>query len=191
MKDLDEQEVKIVKELIRNPRISDNQISKKTGVPVMSVNRKRKSMEEKGILNYNTIVTRGNTETKVFKPRQLYTVQFKIGVTKDEYIEGMKDDKVFKGPNSRYYVNSYLGEQHGHLSLVIMLEANTHAELLEVFNGKIVPHLKQKFGEDCINAISTVRLYIPIRIHHNYMPLFNMENGVIREDWPDDWIFVQ
>ena len=34
---LDKQEVKIVRELIRNPRISDNAISNKTGIPVTGI----------------------------------------------------------------------------------------------------------------------------------------------------------
>ena len=45
MRQLDEQEKSIVKALIRDPRLSDNQISKVTKVPVMSVNRKRKKLD--------------------------------------------------------------------------------------------------------------------------------------------------
>ena len=52
MRQLDEQERRIVRELIKDPRISDNQIAKNTRVPVMTVNRKRKLLEEKGLLNY-------------------------------------------------------------------------------------------------------------------------------------------
>ena len=40
---LDEKEQKIVKELIKNPRISDTQIAKNTNIPVMTINRKRKA----------------------------------------------------------------------------------------------------------------------------------------------------
>ena len=54
LRKLDNQEIKIVKALIRNPRISDNQIGLRTGVPIRTVNRKRKKMEEKGLLKYYT-----------------------------------------------------------------------------------------------------------------------------------------
>ena len=54
MRDLDKQERLIIRELIKNHRISDNKIGKNTGIPVMSVNRKRKSMEKEGLLTYYT-----------------------------------------------------------------------------------------------------------------------------------------
>ena len=191
MRKLDEQEIKIIKELIRNPRTSDNQISKKTKVPVMSVNRKRKRLEEEGILNYHTVVSRGDPKKKSFRARQLYTIQFKIGVTQEMYIEALRNDKQVKEENAKHHVNSYLGEKDGHLTLIVMLEAENHDKLLAVFNGKIIPNIKKRFGEDCIKKIYTVRLYRPVRVHNNYLPLFNMEKGVIRENWPDEYIFVQ
>ena len=30
----------------------------------------------------------------------------------------------------------------------------------------------------------------PIRIKHNYIPMVNMRDGVIKKDWPDEGIFV-
>ena len=44
MRDLDKKEKLIIKELVKNPRISDNQIAKNTGLAVKSVNRKRKKL---------------------------------------------------------------------------------------------------------------------------------------------------
>ena len=38
----------IIRALIRNPRVSDNQIGLMTGVPIRTVNRKRKNMEKQG-----------------------------------------------------------------------------------------------------------------------------------------------
>ena len=49
---LDEQEQKIIKELIRDPRISDNQIGRNTKIPVKTVNRKRKNLEQRNIISY-------------------------------------------------------------------------------------------------------------------------------------------
>ena len=31
---------------------------------------------------------------------------------------------------------------------------------------------------------------MPIRIKHNYIPVVNRKDGVIRPDWTDDGIFV-
>ena len=52
MRKFDKQEEMIIKELIRNSRISDNQIAKNTRIPVTTVNRKRKLLEEEGFIHY-------------------------------------------------------------------------------------------------------------------------------------------
>ena len=46
----DDQERAILKALIRDPRQSDNHISKVTGVPTPTVRRKRKRLEDEGLL---------------------------------------------------------------------------------------------------------------------------------------------
>jgi len=51
---LDDKEVLIVKELIKNPRSSDNGISKITKIPVKTVNRKRKGLESRNLISYYT-----------------------------------------------------------------------------------------------------------------------------------------
>ena len=42
----DEQELLILKALIRDPRMSDNRIGKLTGVPIRTVSRKRQRLEK-------------------------------------------------------------------------------------------------------------------------------------------------
>jgi len=53
-----------------------------------------------------------------------------------------------------------------------------------------VPSLRKNHGPDSIEEISTLRLLSPIRVFHNYVPLVNMQNGVLHTDWTDDAIFV-
>ena len=72
---LDEHEVKIIRELIRNPRISDNKISKRTKIPVMTVNRKRKRLEEQKLLRYYTSINKGEFGLKIFGAKALYIIQ--------------------------------------------------------------------------------------------------------------------
>src|SRR4051812_31580855 len=52
MKQLDQQERLIVRQLIRDPRESDNGIGELTGVNVRTVGRKRQRMEQSGVLSY-------------------------------------------------------------------------------------------------------------------------------------------
>ncbi len=190
IRELDENERKVVRELIKNPRISDNQISKNTKVPVMTANRKRKQLEKENLLRYFTSFDTGEFGTGTFKAKQLYIIKFKIGITRNDYIEKLEKDKRFQQFNASYISMSYLGEKDGHLALILVLDAETDSLLVDEFNGKILPHLKEKLGDDCIKEIITTKISNTIRRHHNYLPSINIENGIIKKDWPDDWIFV-
>ena len=189
-RELDESERKMVRELIKNPRISDNQIAKNTKVPVMSVNRKRKQLEKENLLRYFASFDTGEFGTGTFKAKQLYIIKFKIGITREEYINNTEKDKRFQQFNASYISLSYLGEKDGHLALVMVLDAKTDSLLVDEFSGKIIPHLKEKLGNDCIKEIITTKISNTLRRHHNYLPDINMGDGVIKKDWPDDWIFV-
>lgn len=190
MPDLDEQEIRITKELIKNPRSSDNAISRATGIPVMTVNRKRKKLEEGGIISYYTSVKSFESGINIFHARQLYVIQLKSGVTRDEYLRYIDQNPDTKGEESYYVEESYIGEQNGRLALILLLEAKTEAELVDIFNGRIVKNIKKAFGENAITHIETSRINMRTRIFHNYMPSLNMQSGKIRKDWPDDYIFV-
>ena len=187
---LDEAERKIVRELIRNPRASDNQIAKKTKVPVMTVNRKRKKLEQEKFLRYYTSIDKGEFGLHIFGAKMLYIIKFKIGLTRKRYLETMEIDAKWRTFNSKYISLAYLGEKDGRLALMIILDAKDDDHLVEEFNGKIVPFLQEKFGEDCIKEITTVSLNRLVRVHHNYMPYVNIKEGKIKDDWPDDMIFV-
>jgi len=52
MRELDEQERLIVRQLVRDPRESDNGIGELTDVNVRTVGRKRQRLEQEGILSY-------------------------------------------------------------------------------------------------------------------------------------------
>lgn len=187
---LNDVESQIVRELIRNARASDSQISKKTGIPVMTVNRKRRQLEEKNYLRYYTSIDKGEFGLKIFGAKQLYTIKFKIGITRKKYFDDVENDVRWRTLNCKYISMTYLGEKDGHLALVLILDAVDESHLVEEFNGNIVPYLRKKLGDDAIEEISTVALNKLIRVHHNYMPHANWENGKIKDDWPDDMIFV-
>ncbi len=187
----DKQEFKIVRELIRNPRISDNQISKRTGVPVMSVNRKRKKLEEEDLIRYYTSVNHQEEGTNIFKARELYIIKFKIGLTREVFLSKLENDKELLAFSAEHISESFIGEKDGRLALMTIVDAKSEPELVESFNGKIIPNLKKNLGEDAITEVITMRINIPIRLHHNYLPRFNTDKGKIKDTWLDDWIFVE
>jgi len=188
--ELTEVEHLIVRELIRNPRASDSKISKKTGVPVMTVYRKRKNLEERKFLRYYTSLDKGEFGLNIFNAKKLYIVKFKIGITRKKYFEQVENEVKWRALNCKYISITYLGEKDGHLALIIVLDAVDEAHMVEEFNGNIVPYLRTKLGKDAIEDIQTVNLNKLIRVHHNYMPHANLEKGKIKDSWPDDMIFV-
>lgn len=187
---LDIQEKLIVKELIKNPRASDNQIGKNTKVPIMTVNRKRKKLEETGLLSYYAYLDTSRYGTKTLPARQLYVIKFKIGITKKEFME-----KVFSRTESKtvfceHILESSLGEKDGQLIWVGVLEGGEGREIVEFFNGTLVPFWRELFGTDCIIENFAFRLTSTIRLLHNYIPVANVENGIIKKDWPDTSLFI-
>ena len=190
LRNLDENERIIVRELIRNPRASDNQIAKRTNVSVMTVNRKRKKLEKERFLRYYTSLDKGEFGLHIFEAKQLYIIKFRMGVTRKKYMEIMETDAKWRTFNCKYISLAYLGEKDGHLALIIILDAKNEAHLVEEFNGNIVPFIEERLGKGIIEEITTSSLSKLVRVHHNYMPYVNLEEGKIKDDWPDDMIFV-
>jgi len=183
-------EEKIIRELIRNPRISDNQIAKNTKIPTTTVNRKRRQLEEDGLIHYYTNVAAQSLDKGHHRTRQLYIIKFKEGLTRKEYVDAILKSKDFRKYNAVYHAESYLGEKDGHFAMILVLEAEGDDELVEIFNGEIIPKIRQRYGNDCINDIITTKITFPFRLHHNYLPIINMDKGKIKDSWLDDWIFV-
>jgi len=164
MGELDENEVKIVRELIRNPRISDNQIAKKTKIPVMTVNRKRKKLEKQNLLRYYTSLDTGADGTGVFVAKQMYIIKFKIGITRNEYLKKVEFSNELKHFSSSYMSLSYLGEKDGHLALILILDAKTESNALDIIHKALASDLTS--GKSPI-SISATALYLSALINKN------------------------
>jgi DNA-binding Lrp family transcriptional regulator len=187
---IDEKEEKIIRNLVKDPRASDNQISKNTRIPVMTVNRKRKKLEERGLIRYFTTVNTDEDGAGGFLAKEMYIIKFRIGLTQKKFLSEIEKSNRIKGFFANHVEYSFLGEKDGHLTLAVIIAAKTESELMEIFNGKIIPFFKEHFGERSIKEVTAINISRPIRLHHNYMPLMNMENGKIKKDWNDDWIFA-
>ncbi len=186
----DDQERAILKALIRDPRQSDNHISKITGVPTPTVRRKRKRLEDEGLLSYFAAVDMQETGTGTFGARHLYIIKFRIGVTTRQIVDEIKSEPNVRSVFTDLIYESHIAEMDGRVALVMIIEGKNDADIIENVQGKIVPSLRKNHGPDSIEEISTLRLLSPIRVFHNYVPLVNMDKGVLRGDWTDDAIFV-
>ena len=187
---LDDQEKLIVKTLIRDPRLSDNQVGKLTGVPTPSVRRKRKRLEEEGLLSYFAALDMQESGTGTFGARHLYVIKFRIGITVKQLIEEIRNEPNVRTIFTDLIYESHIAEIEGRVALVMIIEGKNDADIVENVQGKIVPSLRKNHGADSIEEISTIRLLGPVRIFHNYVPLVNMRQGVLSSDWPKDAVFV-
>jgi len=190
MRIFDDQERAILKALIRNPRRNDNYISRITGVPTPTVRRKRKRLEDDGLLNYFAAIDMQETGTGTFGARHLYIIKFRIGVTVRQIVDEIKSEPNVRSVFTDLIYESHIAETDGHVTLVMIIEGKNDADIIENVQGKIIPSLRKNHGPDSIEEISTLRLLSPIRVFHNYVPMVNMDKGVLRGDWTDDAILV-
>ncbi len=191
MRHFDDQERRILRALIRNPRCSDNRVSALTGVPVRTVSRKRARLEKENILSYYAAVDMQAQGTGRFSTQHMLTIKFKLGITRHQIVQEIRSEPNVADVFSELIRDSYIAEMDGHIALVMVVEGESDSEVAENVQGKIIPSLQKNHGEDSIQELKTVRLLDPIRRLHNYLPIVNMKEGFVMEDWPDDAIFVE
>jgi DNA-binding Lrp family transcriptional regulator len=190
MKLFDDQVRRIVRALVRDPRLSDNAISSRTGVPVRTVGRKRKALEEQGCLGYFTALNMGDKGTGTLATRHLYIVKLRLGITVERVLKQLHSEPEVATAFTELILESHIAEIDGHVALLLFIEGRDDNEIVASFQAKIVPALMRNHGDDCIENVQTMRVLAPIRIFHNYLPAVNMQAGKLRTDWPDEGIFV-
>lgn len=190
MRKLDEQEQRIIRALIRNPRCSDNKVSTLTGVPVRTVSRKRAKLEKEGVLAYFTAVETQSSGTGRFHTQHMAFIKFRLGVTRAQIVEEIRSEPNVVNVFSELIRESYIAETDGHITLIMVVEGESDIDVVESLQGKIIPSLQKNHGEGSIVELRTIRLLGSIRREHNYLPLVNMENGFLKDEWPDEAIFV-
>jgi DNA-binding Lrp family transcriptional regulator len=191
MRKLDPQEKQIVRALVRNPRCSDNKISALTHVPVRTVSRKRARLERDGVLSYCTVVEMQASGTGRFTAQHMLIIKFKLGITRSQIVQEIRSEPNVANVFNELIRYSYIAETDGHIALVMIVEGESDSDIAESVQGKIIPSLQKNHGADSIVELHTLRLLDPIRREHNYLPLVNMENGFLKNDWPDDALFAE
>ncbi len=191
MKELDTQERSIVRALIRNPRFSDNRISSMTGIPVRTVSRKRTRLERRGTIKYYTgLDLQADGASSSLKTQHMVIIKFKLGITRVQVVEEIRSEANVATVFSELIRDSFIAETDGHIALIMIVEGESDSDVADSVQGKIIPSLQKNHGESSIDELRTIRLLGTIRREHNYLPMVNMEEAVLREDWPDEAIFV-
>lgn len=180
--EFDEQEKLIIKVLIKDPRMSDNNIGKLTKVPIRTVSRKRKKLEQENKISYYVSV---NLKSKA---RHLYLIKFRIGITKKKLMDDFKKEPRMKTLFTDMIYESRYAEMEGHTAILMTVEGNSDDEVSENFNGKILPLMLKNHGENSIINITTIRLSDTLRLFHNYLPFINIKHGKL--NWPIESIYL-
>jgi DNA-binding Lrp family transcriptional regulator len=190
MQNFDEQERLIVRQLIRDPRESDNGIGEATGVNVRTVGRKRLRLEQEGIVSYHTHVDLTASGTGQFGARHLYVIKFRIGITPQGILDDIKAEPRVRSIFSEIIFESHVAEIDGHVALLLFIDGASDADIVQTVQDKLIPSLLGNHGANSIEEVSTIRVLAPVRVMRNYVMPVNMEHGYIRKEWPDEAIYV-
>lgn len=190
MREFDEQERLIVRQLVRDPRESDNGIGEITGVNVRTVGRKRQRLEQEGVLSYHTQVNLAENGTGQFSARHVYIIKFRIGITVKQISDDILREPFVRSVFTEIIFESHIAEIDGKVALLLFIDGASDTDIVQTVQEKLIPSLLRNHGENSIEEVSTIRLLAPVRVMRNYLPFVNMENGYIRKDWPDEAIYV-
>jgi DNA-binding Lrp family transcriptional regulator len=190
MRTLDEQEKQIVVHLVRDPRASDNAVAEATGINVRTVNRKRRRLEQEGLLSYYTELDLSPFGAHQYNSRHLYTIKFRIGVTYKRILEEIRAANNLPPTFSRIIHDSHIAEIDGKVALLLYIDGTGAAEVVNTVHEQLIPVLWKMHGSDVIEEITSCRILAPVRVMRNYLPLVNMEEGFIRPDWPLEQVWV-
>lgn len=189
---IDDKDKAVLREIVRDPSVSDNFIAKRTKIPVKTVNRRRRKMQERGILFYFSGV---NNDTKsgtgAFGARQFVTLYFNYGVSRQQVLDILsRHEVVADNILKKHILIDWIGEKDARVTYNVLLESRVDSDIVEIINVDIIPKLQEALGKDCIANIDVVPHLTLLRIMHNYIPFYNMHNGKLRKDISDDEIFV-
>jgi DNA-binding Lrp family transcriptional regulator len=189
MSELDSQETAIARQLIRNPRITDMAISNNTGIPLRTVGRKRRRLEADGLINYAAYLKHSEGGTETLLAQHVYTIIFAVGVTLEEIMSRTHSTHEVTR-NTGMVEQSSIGEIDGKLALILTIEGKTDREIVENLHNRILPLLLNNHGRASISEITSMRVLSTVRLLRNYFPGVNLDNGIIADSWPDDFIYV-
>ena len=190
MRDLDEQETKIVAALIHNPRLSDNRLGDAHDIPVRTVSRKRARLEKEGLVRYYAELDTSGSGSGHYPCSHLYIIRFKVGITAGAVSEEIRNEPKVVTVFTRSIQESFIAELDGKVALVMVVMGTSDADIVRRVQEDIVPSLHKTHGEDAIEGISTIRLLERVRILRNYLPAVNVSDGRMNEDWSIDSICV-
>ncbi len=179
----DRQERLILAELVKNPRISDNSISRATGIAIKTVNRKRKLMEERGLVQYICRIVHGPPGTGEYAGRAILVVQFAPGIYRQRFLQRYTEQNFLSGYR-KHISCMWLAEMEGMLCLAILLESRKASDIIEIFNAELCRRLEENFGSACVKRCIHLPLAADLVYFNNYEQVSGMQNAYVRSGQP-------
>lgn len=169
IREFDTKEQRILKELIINPRVSDNKISTRTGIPVKTVQRKRKAMQEQHLLAYATYVNNYEHGTKLFNAKCMYMLYFNLGVTKEQ-IKSIITQKIFSTHPAvvKHILLDFVGEKDGMVVYTVVLVSRASSDMVEILNAEIVPLFHKILGFNSVHRVEEITVRFFNKTGHNF-----------------------
>jgi hypothetical protein len=146
-------------------------------------------MEDEGLLRFWAEIDLGPLGARQHGSRHLYQIRFRLGVTLSKVRRKLKDEANPEFGSDLIY-ESHLAEINGHLALLLIIVGESESTVVSHVHNKLIPRLLKSLGKDAIEGISTIRLMEPIRRVRNYLPKYNMVDGHITDEWPNEAIYV-
>jgi DNA-binding Lrp family transcriptional regulator len=139
MRILDEQEKAIVRQLVRDPRESDNGVGEVTGVNVRTVSRKRDRLEQEGILSYYTNVDLSGDGAKQYNARHLYIIKFRVGITYNQLIQDIRKEPNQQSVFTETIFESHIAEIDGKVALLLFVDGNSDLDFVQRTHEELIP----------------------------------------------------
>ena len=154
------------------------------------MSRKRLRLEKEGALKYFTALEMQGSGISRFNTQHMIIIKFDLGVTRGQIVDEIASEPNVANVFSELIRDSFIAEANGHIALVLIMEGESDSDVADSLHAKIIPSLKKNHGDNSVIELRTIRLLGTIRREHNYLPMVNMADAVLREDWPDEAIFV-
>jgi DNA-binding Lrp family transcriptional regulator len=150
MRVLDEQEKAIVRQLIRDPRESDNGIGEKSGVNVRTVSRKRQRLEQEGVLSYFTHLDLSQAGAQQFNARHLYIIKFRVGITYRQLVEEIRQEPKKTTVFTERIFESHIAEIDGKVALLLFVDGHNDVDIVQRTQED---HIHNHIRNNCAHCI--------------------------------------
>ncbi len=167
---ISDKEQLILRELIKNPRVSDNQISKTTGIAVKTVNRRRKHLEDRNMVVYSAQVNNYEKGTKRFGATCMYSLFFRYGTTKEKIKSIIIGEAYRRHPAViKHIMFDFVGEKEGSVVYTLILASRASADFIEILNADIIPLFSGILGQNCVAKVEEMTVgFFNKTSHNNY-----------------------